>query len=438
MNNLFLELSIIVLLILFNGLFSMSETAIVSARKARLQQMADEGSSRAQAALGLANNPNRFLATVQIGITLIGILTGVFGGATITSELAALLSTIPALAPYSTVIAGLMVVTLLTYFTLIIGELAPKRLALNNAERIASNVAGPMSVLSLLTWPIVRLLGVSTDFVLRLLRVKPSDEPFVTAEEIMVMVGQGADAGLFERSEQDLIERVLALDERRVDSFMTPRNKIVALDITATIEVVRSKLLDSQHSRFPVVDGDLDNVLGIVRAKDILTQSLAGQLFDLRSLLRPALFLPEVITALETLERFKQEGTHVALILDEFGGIQGMITHNDVLEAIVGYDPSQDTPAEPHVVRRNDGSWLVDGLTAIEDFEDALDLDTLRGDAGRRYQTVGGLVMSEVGGVPNTGQTFTWRGLRFEVVDMDGRRVDKVLVTALDAAASSG
>ncbi|MFZ2362536.1 MAG: hemolysin family protein [Anaerolineae bacterium] len=436
MNNLFLELGIILLLILFNGIFSMSETAIVSARKARLQQMADEGSSSARDALGLANNPNRFLATVQIGITLIGILTGVFGGATITRELAALLSAIPALAPYSTVIAGLVVVTLLTYFTLIIGELAPKRLALNNAERVASTVAGPMSLLSLLTWPIVRLLGVSTDLVLRLLRVKPSDEPLVTAEEIMVMVGQGADIGLFERSEQDLIERVLALDERRVDSFMTPRGKIVALDIAATIDEVRRKLLDSQHSRFPVVDGNLDNVLGVVRAKDILTQNLAGQSFDLGSLLRPALFLPEITTALQALERFKQAGTHVALVLDEYGGIQGMITHNDVLEAIVGYDPSQDTPAEPQVVRRADGSWLVDGLTAIEDFEDALHLDTLREDAGRRYQTVGGLVMSEVGGVPSTGQSFTWRGLRFEVVDMDGRRVDKVLVAALNSAPS--
>jgi putative hemolysin len=324
----------------------------------------------------------------------------------------------------------------LTYLTLIIGELVPKRLALNGAERVAASVAGPMTLLSRLTWPLVRFLGISTDFVLRLLRVQPSDEPLVTAEEIMVMVGQGADAGLFERSEQDLIERVLALDERRVDSFMTPRNKIIALDITATIDDVRTKLLDSRHSRFPVVDGDLDNVLGIVRAKDILTQSLAGQPFDLRSLLRPALFLPEVITALGTLERFKQESTHVALILDEFGGIQGMITHNDVLEAIVGYDPSQEAPAEPQVMRRADGSWLVDGLTAIEDFEDALDIDALPEDAGRRYQTVGGLVMSEVGGVPSTGQTFTWRGLRIEVVDMDGRRVDKVLVAALNTAAS--
>ncbi len=437
MSVLLLEFSIIFLLILFNGLFSMSETAIVSARKARLQQMADEGNGRAAAALALANNPNRFLATVQIGITLIGILTGVFGGATITEELVTALSGFPALAPYSSAIAGVVVVSLLTYFTLIMGELVPKRLALNNGERIASTVARPMALLSTITWPVVRLLGISTDFVLRLLRVKPSSEPLVTAEEIMVMVEQGAEVGLFERSEQDLIERVLALDERRIESFMTPRGKIIALDIAATTDEVRRKLLDSQHSRFPVIDSNLDDVLGVVRAKDILSQNLAGQSFDLGSLVRPALFLPEITTALQALERFRQAGTHVALVLDEYGGIQGMITHNDVLEAIVGYDPSQDTPDEPRIVRRADGSWLVDGLTAIGDFEDALDLDALREDASRRYQTVGGLVMNEVAGVPSTGQSFIWRGLRFEVVDMDGRRVDKVLVTLPDAEADN-
>lgn len=433
MTALSLEIVIILLLILLNGLFAMSETAIVSARKARLQQMADEGNTRAQTALDLANNPNRFLATVQIGITLIGILTGVFGGATIARNLASVLSEIPLLAPYAAAISGATVVIILTYLTLIIGELTPKRLALNGAERIAASVAGPMTFLSRLTWPVVRLLGISTDFVLRLLRVKPSSEPLVTAEEIMVMMEQGAEAGLFERSEQALIERVLALDERRVESFMTPRGRIIALDIAETTEDVRRKLLESQRSRFPVVDGNLDNVQGVVRAKDILGQSLAGQPFDLRSLLRPALFLPEVTTALEALERFQQQGTHLALIIDEFGGIQGMITHNDVLEAIVGYDPSQDAPAEPHLVRRADGSWLVDGLTAIEDFRDALDLQALPEDTNRLYHTVGGLVMNQTAGIPSAGESFTWRGLRIEVLDMDGRRVDKVLVTALDA-----
>jgi putative hemolysin len=429
----FLEIAVILALILSNGLFAMSETAIVSARKARLRQMADEGRPRAQAALNLANDPNRFLATVQIGITLIGILTGVFGGAIISRNLAAVLDDIPVLAPYSVAIAGAVVVLLLTYLTLILGELVPKRLALNSAERISATVAGPMTLLSRLTWPLVRFLGISTDFVLRLLRLKPSGEPLVTAEEIMVMVEQGADAGLFERSEQNLIERVLELDERRIESFMTPRGKIVALNISATTADVRRILLESQRSRFPVVDGDLDNVIGVVRAKDILNQYLTEEAFDLGILVKPALFLPETTTALEALERFQQAGTHVALILDEYGGIQGMITHNDVLEAIVGYDPSLDITAEPYVVRRDDGSWLVDGLTAIEDFIDALDLPAQIDDPGRRFQTVGGLAMNQIAGVPRSGQSFIWRGLRFEVVDMDGRRVDKVLVTALDA-----
>lgn len=431
MNALLVEFFIVLLLIVLNGLFSMSETAVVSARKTRLQQLAEEGNSRAQSALNLANAPNRFLGTVQIGITLIGILTGVFGGATITRELAAALQQFPVIAPYATAIAGAVVVLLLTYFSLVIGELVPKRVALNDPERVASLVAGPMTFLSRLARPLVRVLGASTDLALRVLRVKPSNEPIVTAEEIMVMVEQGAEVGVFERSEQALIERILALDERRISSFMTPRSKIVALDISSTMDEVHRKLLDSQRSRFPVIDGHLDNVLGIVRAKDILNQNLTGEPIDLRALLRPGLFLPEATTALETLEHFKQHGTHVGLVMDEFGGIQGMITHNDVLEAIVGYDPSQETPFEPQIVQRADGTWLVDGLTSIEEFDAVLDLDILHEESGRRYQTVGGLVMSQVAGVPSAGQSFVWRNLRFEVVDMDGRRVDKVLITRL-------
>ncbi len=431
MNALLFEFFIILLLLVFNGLFSMSETAVVSARKTRLQQLAEEGSNQAQSALNLANAPNRFLATVQIGITLIGILTGVFGGATITSELAAALDRFPVIAPYSTAIAGAVVVLLLAYFSLVIGELVPKRVALNDPERVASLVAGPVTFLSRLARPLVRGLGASTDLVLRVLRVRPSNEPIVTAEEIMVMVEQGAEVGVFERSEQALIERILALDERRISSFMTPRNKIVALDISSTMDEVHRKLLDSQRSRFPVIEGNLDNVLGIVRAKDILNQNLAGEAIDLRGLLRPALFLPEATTALETLEHFKQYGTHVGLVMDEYGGIRGMITHNDVLEAIVGYDPSQETPFEPQIVRRADDTWLVDGLTSIEKFSVVLDLDVLREESGPRYQTVGGLVMSEFAGVPSAGQSFVWRNMRFEVVDMDGRRVDKVLITRL-------
>jgi putative hemolysin len=437
MNALVVEVIIILVLIIANGVFSMSETAVVSARKARLQQMADEGDSRAGRALELATYPNRFLATVQIGITLIGILTGVFGGATIAAQLAAFLADIPVLAPYSATIAGGIVVVLLTYISLVIGELVPKRLALGAAERIAGAIASPMNALSRLASPVVRLLNLSTDAVIRLLGIKPSQEPVVTPEEINVLIEQGREVGVFEESEQDMIERVLRLDDRRIDTLMTPRRQIVSFDIDATPNDIRRKIMESKHSRFPVVQGDLDNVLGIVRAKDLLAQRLAGQPLDLHNLLRPALFLPESTSALAVLELFKAQGTHVGLVLDEYGSIQGMVTHNDVLEAIVGYDPSEEGPAQPLAVRRADGSWLIDGLAPADDIADLLELAQLPDAELSRYQTVGGLVMSQVSGVPAVGESFEWAGWRFEVVDMDGRRVDKVLAAPISQGSSA-
>lgn len=431
MSPILLEIIIILALILLNGLFSMSETAVVSSRKLRLQQRAGEGDQRAQRALALTENPDRFLATVQIGITLIGILTGVFGGATISREIAGLLAQIPALAPYSQALAGGLVVLMLTYFSLVLGELAPKRLALNSPERIAGNVAGPMTLLSRLAAPVVRLLTVSTNFVIRLLGIKPAAEAVVTPDEIMLLVGQGAETGVFEAAEQDMIERVLALDERRLETMMTPRNKIVTLDVHDAPEDVRRKLRDCQHSRYPVVDGTLDDVMGTVRTRDILYQNLAGEPFDLHPLLRPPLYLPESTTPLRVLELFKQLGTHVGLVLDEYGGVQGMVTHNDLLEALVGYDISEEAPAAPRIVLREDGSWLIDGLTPIDELREAVGLAWEQEETERGYQTLGGLVMDAAGGVPAVGQRFERNGLRFEVVDMDGRRVDKVLVTRM-------
>jgi putative hemolysin len=434
-NNPVLELLIIFLLLLANGVFAMSEMAVVSARKARLQQLADEGDARARAALELAANPNRFLATVQVGITLVGVLAGAFGGATVAEEIEARLSHIPLLAPHGETIGIVVVVLGLTYLSLVIGELAPKRLALNNAERIASLVAAPMQALSRLASPIVRLLGVSTDAIIRLLGVKPSSEPSVTQEEIKVLIDQGRAIGVFEESEQDMIERVLRLDERRVGAVMTPRTHIVWLDMDDTLEELRRKIADSQHSRFPVVREGVDNVLGVVRAKDLLTQSLSGQPLDLKALLRPALFVPESTSALRMLELFKQKGTHVALVTDEYGGVQGLVTHNDILETIAGAVPSSEGD-EPQAVRREDGSWLLDGLLDIERFKEVFDLDALPDEAHGGYQTVGGFVMSQVDSIPAVGQRFEWGGLRFEVVDMDGRRVDKVLVTSGQWSAS--
>ena len=429
MSNPALEILIIFLLIVANGVFAMSEAAIISARKERLQQLAEAGNSQARAALELATHPNQFLATVQIGITLVGILAGAFGGATIAEEIAARLSVVPFLAPYSEIVGVGIVVLGLTYFSLIIGELVPKRLALNNAERIASAVAAPMRALSAIAAPVVRLLNVSTDVVIRVLGVKPSTEPSITPEEIKILIEQGTESGVFEEAEQDMIESVLRLNERRVGAFMTPRMQIVWFGIEDSAEEIQRKIANSRHSRFPVIQDSLDNVLGIVRAKDLLTQSLANQRLDLMAWLHPPLFIPENMSALKVLELFKQKGTHIALVTDEYGGIQGMVTHNDILEAIVGYIHSAGSPAEPEATRREDGSWLLDGLLPIDKLKEIFDIEKLPDEEQSHYQTVGGFVMAQVRNIPLVGQRFEWGNLCFEVVDMDGRRVDKVLVT---------
>lgn len=431
MNNPVLEILIILLLLIANGLFSMSEAAIMSARKARLQQLAEAGNTQARAALELATHPNQFLATVQIGITLVGILASAFGGATIAEEIAARLSHVPLLAPYGDIIGVGIVVLGLTYFSLVIGELAPKRLALNNAERIASAIAIPMRALSAMAAPVVRLLSVSTDVVIRILGVKPSGEPSITPEEIRILIEHGTESGVFEATEQDMIENVLRLDERRVDACMTPRRQMVWFDLEDSPADIQRKIATSQHSRFPVIKDNLDNVLGIVRAKDLLIQLLAGQPLDLKALLRPPLFIPKSMSALKALELFKRKGTHLALIIDEYGGIHGLVTHNDILEDIAGNIPSPDAPAEPEATRRDNGSWLLDGLLSIDKLKEIFGLEKLLDE--ENFRTVGGFVMSQARSIPSVGQWFEWGKLRFEVVDMDGRRVDKVLVTPTQA-----
>ena len=428
MGNPVLEVLIILALLIANGVFAMSEIAIVSARKGRLQQLAEEGSASAQTALDLATHPNQFLATVQIGITLIGILAGAFGGATLAEGIAAGLTVIPALAPYSEAIGVGVVVVVITYLSLIIGELVPKRLALNNPERIAASVAGPMKALSRVASPLVRLLSASTDIVIRLLGVKPSGEPSITEEEVKVLIEQGTQVGVFEPVEQDMIEGVLRLGGRGVGAVMTSRTQLVWIDIEDPAEEIYRKVVGSHHSRFPVARESLDDVLGIILAKDLLAQHWQGQPLDLKPLLREPLFVPESMPALRLLELFKKKGTHVAMVLDEYGGVQGMVTHNDILEDIAGYVNAPDAPAEPQAVRREDGSWLVDGLLHIDRLKGIFDLDELPGEESSDYQTVGGFVVDQIGSIPGAGQSFEWAGLRFEVVDMDAHRVDKVLV----------
>ena len=429
MSNFVLETLVIFLLIAANGLLAMSEMAIVAARKARLQQSANSGDAGARTALELSAHPNRFLATIQIGITLVGILAGAYGGATLAHEIERLATAVPALVPYAGIIGVGVVVVGVTFFSLVLGELAPKRIALVHAERIASAVAAPMHFLSSLASPLVRLLGVSTDTVLRIFRVKPSLEPHVTPEEIKILVEQGTALGFFEESEQDMIEGVLRLDDRKIGAFMTPRTQMVSIDVEDSSETLRAKIVNSRHSRFPVILGSFDNILGVVSAKDILKQSLSGQPANLRQALSTPLFVPESASTLKVLDLFKREGTHFAFVTDEYGGIQGLVTDRDILEAIVGELPSRGEPSEPEVTVREDGSWLVDGLLNVDRLKEILEMDIMPDEESGRYHTVSGFTMTRLGGIPAVGQHFEWNGFRFEVMDMDGRRVDKVLIT---------
>ena len=426
MSDITFQIMFIIFLTIANGVFSMSEIAIVSARKARLQQWVNEGNTKARFALDLANSPNRLLSTVQIGITLIGILAGVLGGATISEELSARLISIPLLAPYSEAIALGIVVLGITYLTLVIGELVPKRIALHNAERIACTMAAPMRVLSQIASPAVHLLSISTDAVLRILGIRPVAEPPVTEEEINILIEQGMKAGTFEKAERDMVEHVFRLGDLRVGALMTPRTEIVWLDIDDSPEEIRRKISDSGHSRFPVGQGSLDNILGIVQVKDMLGRNMEGKPADLKASLRRPLFVPESTHALKVLELFKQSGIHISLVVDEYGSVQGLVTLNDILEEIVGDIPSVEELKEPLAVQREDGSWLLDGMLPVNYFKEIFGIRELPGES--IYQTLGGFVLMQVGRIPHEGNHFEWGGLRFEVMDMDKNRIDKVLV----------
>jgi len=432
MSDITYQIMFIIFLTIANGVFSMSEIAIVSARKARLQQWVNEGNAKASVALDLANSPNRLLSTVQIGITLIGILAGVVGGATIAEELSVRLSTIPLLAPYSEAIALGIVVLGITYLTLIIGELVPKRLALHNAEGIACTVAAPMRVLSRIASPAVYLLSISTDAVLKIIGIRPVAESPVTEEEINILIEQGMKAGTFEEAERDMVEHVFLLGDLRVGALMTPRTEIVWLDIDDSPEEILRKIADSGNSRFPVGQGSLDNILGIVQVKDMLGRNIGGKPADLKASLRRPLFVPESTHALKVLELFKQSGIHISLVVDEYGTVQGLITLNDILEEIVGDIPSAEELEQPLAVQRDDGSWLLDGMLPINDLKEIFGIRELPGEG--IYQTLGGFVLMHMGRIPHVGNHFEWGELRFEVVDMDKNRIDKVLVMSAQKA----
>lgn len=441
MGEIALEAVVILGLIVFNGILAMSEIALVSSRKIRLQQRAETGDENARSALTLANDPSNFLSTVQVGITLVGILAGAFGGATVAQAIAKFLSNYDLLKPYSQSLALGIVVLIITYLSLIFGELVPKRLALSNPEKVAAAMAKPMIGFSRLVLPLVRLLDSSTEFVLRLMQVKSSQEPSVTEDEIKLLIKQGAHSGIFEETEIDMVNAIFRLGDRRIGTLITPRPEIDWLDLSNSLEGNLQSVIQSGHSRFPVGEGSLDNIKGILVAKDLLACKLGDGEFDLSRCIKPAVFVPENMRAMKVLEVLRDDPQpSLVLVIDEFGGLEGLVTANDLLEAIVGELPETGDEYEPEIFQRKDGTWLVDGMLAVDEFLEYFHLRELPENERGLYQTLGGLVMSNLGRVPKSGDAFDWMGLHIEVADMDGLRVDKLIVSAasLDNTSSNG
>lgn len=432
MSGVAIELLIILLLILANGLLAMSEAAIISARKARLERMADGGNAGAKAALALSHNPTRFLSTTQIGITLVGIFAGAFGGATVSEKLADSLDNIEPIAPYSEGLALALVVLSITYLSLIVGELVPKRLALNSPEKIASLVAGPMNILSKATAPFVTLISFSTDITFRLLGVKLSEEPPVTEDEIRILIEYGTQAGVFDEAEQDMVDSILSLDQTRVKELMTPRTKVIWLDVDDTPAENWKKMSSSGFSYYPVYKDALDNVIGIASVKDVWAKMVRGEIIDLKENLRKPTFVPETVFALKMLDIFQESGEHIALVLSEYGGVEGIVTLIDIMEAIVGDLPSLREIAEAQPFQREDGSWLLDGLISIDEAKEIFEIEAdLPGEENNTFSTLGGFLVMNLERIPKAGDHLEAAGLRFEVMDMDGNRVDKVLITKI-------
>lgn len=429
MSQVAFEVAIIFVLLIANGVFAMAEIAVVSAKKARLRRLADQGNGKARIALELAESPNRFLSTVQIGITLVGIFAGAFGGATLAAKLAVPIAQISFLADYADKIAFGIVVAVITYFSLVLGELVPKRFGLSNPEGIAMLVARPMNWLSKFAGPVVSYLSVSTEALLRLLRFKPGKEAVVSEEEVRVMMQEGVRAGAFNKVESHIVHSALELDLLPVREIMTPRPKVIWLNRDDAHDQVWHKIVVSNHSHFPVYQGNRDNAVGVVSVKAIYANLAAGAGVNLKDLMIPPLVVPVSQTVLQLVETFKQSGKHIALVTDEFGSTVGLVTLNDVMEALVGEFPSQGERAKPEARKRDDGSWLIDAMIDVEAVEKALPNFKFGGDAYTEYQTLAGFVVKRLGHVPKEGETFEAQGYIFDVLDMDRHRVDKVLVS---------
>nr|WP_310594268.1 hemolysin family protein [Flavobacterium sp.] len=422
-----MELLIILFLILLNGVFSMSEIALISSRKSRLETAAKKGNKSAKTALDLANSPNKFLSTVQIGITLIGILTGIYSGDKITEDVEYFVSGFEAIAPYAHSVAVGIVVVILTFFSLVLGELLPKRIGLNHPEAIAKAMAMPMKVISIITAPFIWLLTTSTEFLLKILQIKPTADGKVTEEEIKAIIKEGTEVGEVQEIEQDIVERVFHIGDRKVNSLMTHRSSMVYLSMDDTLEEIKSKVLDELHSVYPVCEENLDEVVGVVFLKDLFANFEKGN-FDLRSIAREPSYFIEHTSAYKALENFKKTKVHYAFITDEYGVFQGIITLNDILEALVG-DAADFDDDEYKLIAHEDGSWLVDGQYSLHDFLTYFDMDELTTDY--EVTTVSGFIITELGAIPKEGDKLIWNKLEFEAQKMDGVKIDKILITTL-------
>ena len=430
-----MEVAILFGLILLNGAFAMSEIALVTTRKGNLQPLIDGGDRGAAAAVRLKEEPTRFLSTVQIGITLIGVLNGVVGEAALAPPLAEWLRGRGLEDPAARYLATGTVVALVTYFTIVIGELVPKRLGQLNPETVARLVARPMEWLALGSKPLVRLLSGSTTLVLRLLGVKDVPARPVTEEEIHALLAEGSHAGVIELEEHQMVRNVFRLDDRQIGSLMVPRSEVVYLDLERPWDDNRRRIIESGHSRFPVMRKGAANILGVTSARRLLRRTLMGEVPDLAADLQPPVFVPENLTGMELLQNFRSSGVQLMFVVDEYGEVLGIVTLRDLLEAITGEFQPRD-PEDQWAVRREDGSWLLDGLIPVPELKDRLALGRLPEE--ERYHTLSGLLMMLLGRLPQTADRVEWEGWRFEVVDMDGKRIDKVLAVSLAPAVSPG
>ncbi|MFO7543399.1 MAG: hemolysin family protein [Thiobacillus sp.] len=431
-----MEILLLTALILLNGVFAMSEIALVTARRARLARLADAGDRSAAVAITLHDDPTRFLSTVQIGITSISILNGIVGQAVLAAPLARWMQSAGVDTEASGIAATALVVIVITYFSIVIGELVPKRIGQFNPEDIARRVARPMNLLALLARPFERLLSLSTDAILRLLGKRQSSQAGVIEEEIHALLQEGSESGVFEQQERDMVRNVLRLDDRSISSLMTPRSEIVYLDTTLPLEDNLKRVADSAHSRFPVCRDGLDTVLGIISAKQLFNQTQSDNPLDLTSQLMSAIFVPESLTGMDVLAHFRASDSHMVLVVDEYGEVDGLVTLQNVLEALAGEFTPRNLE-DAWAVLRADGSWFFDGLIPIPEFKDRLGLKTLPEEDKGRYHTLGGLVMWLAGQLPQTGDVLTLENWQLEVVDLDGKRIDKILAMPVEPAGST-